>query len=316
MIFLEVAMLVIGLAAIFYSIRISDSSEKILTEETKEVPVADQEEEQKRLQEMLDSFTQKAENVYYDLDNRMSQVSNDKIMGISEYSDQVIEKIEKNHDEVVFLYDMMNEKQEEVKKIVHEIDSLRADLHDESAREYQKMYEQEKQLDEMKKSIELDILELQSRKDKIYQSNQQSDSSTGHLKEEQPPLSDSAKDEFDGKYDQNFNYEEFASISDADFDNLPSNTSFMDDLEVSDEAKEDTSSVYDEEIARIEEEEAKLSTDVSERYQSFNKQSEFVNHNDEIISLYKKGRSILDISRMLSLGQGEVKFVIDLYNAR
>ena len=318
MIFLEVAMLVIGLAAIFYSIRISDSSEKISTEETKEVPVADQDREQEKLQEMLDSFTQKAENVYYDLDKRMSQVSNDKIMGISEYSDQVIEKIEKNHDEVVFLYDMMNEKQEEVKKLVHEIDSLRADLHDESAREYQKMYEQEKPLHEIKKSIALDILELQSGQDKVHQSNQQPDSSAGHIKEEQSPLSNSAKDELGGKYDQAFNYEEFASISDADFDNLPAGTSFMEGLEVSDEAKEDTASVYDKEIARIEEDEAKakLSADVSEQYQSFNEQNEFVNHNDEIISLYKKGRSILDISKMLSLGQGEVKFVIDLYNAR
>lgn len=39
------------------------------------------------------------------------------------------------------------------------------------------------------------------------------------------------------------------------------------------------------------------------------------NHNDEIIELYKKGRSILEISKMLSIGQGEVKFVIDMYKA-
>lgn len=316
MIFLEIAMLVIGLAAIFYSIRISGTSEKISTEEIKEAPVADQEGEQKKLQEMLDSFTQKAENVYDDLDNRMSQVSNDKIMGISEYSDQVIEKIEKNHDEVVFLYDMMNEKQEEVKKLVQEIDSLRADLHDESAKEYQKMYEQRKQLDEMKKSIELDILELQSKQDKFHQSNRQPDNSTDYLTEKLPS-SKSAKDALDGKYDQAFNYEEFASVSDADFENLP-DTSFMGDLNVSGEEEGDTASMYDAEIARIEEEEAKakLSADAGGQYQSFKEQSGFVNHNDEIISLYKKGRSILEISKMLSLGQGEVKFVIDLYNAR
>ena len=39
------------------------------------------------------------------------------------------------------------------------------------------------------------------------------------------------------------------------------------------------------------------------------------NHNDEIIELYKKGRSILEISKMLSIGQSEVKFVIDMYKA-
>ena len=59
-----------------------------------------------------------------------------------------------------------------------------------------------------------------------------------------------------------------------------------------------------------------MSADTSGQYHSFREQNEFQNHNDEIIALYKKGRSVLDISRMLSLGQGEVKFVIDLYNAR
>ena len=38
--------------------------------------------------------------------------------------------------------------------------------------------------------------------------------------------------------------------------------------------------------------------------------------NSEIIALYKKGISILEISKMLSIGQGEVKLVVDLYNAR
>lgn len=41
-----------------------------------------------------------------------------------------------------------------------------------------------------------------------------------------------------------------------------------------------------------------------------------VNHNQEIITLYKKGHSVLEISKLLSLGQGEVKFVIDLFENR
>ena len=40
------------------------------------------------------------------------------------------------------------------------------------------------------------------------------------------------------------------------------------------------------------------------------------NYNQEIIDLHKKGRSVLEISKILSIGQGEVKFVIDLYDAR
>ena len=39
------------------------------------------------------------------------------------------------------------------------------------------------------------------------------------------------------------------------------------------------------------------------------------NHNAEIIKLYKEGNSVFDISKLLSIGQGEVKLVIDLYKA-
>lgn len=321
MIFLEIAMIVIGLAAVLYSVRISGTSEKVSTEGTQQVP-ADQEKEKKQLQEMLDSFTQKAESVYDDLDSRMSQVSNEKIMGIGEYSDQVIEKIEKNHDEVVFLYDMMNEKQEEVKKLVHEIDSLRAELHDESAREYQKMHEQGMQLDEMKKSIELDILEFQSEQNKFLQKHQQINNTDDSAEEFLVQKQES--DAFDKEYDAVLSDEDFASI--GDFDDLAESADFpletvesLEPVEDGEETDEDVaSSVYDAEIARIEEEEAKAKRlkDISGQYRPISEQGEYVNHNDEIIALYKKGRSVLDISKMLSLGQGEVKFVIDLYNAR
>ena len=317
MVFLEIAMIVIGLAAVIYSVRISDNSGKVPKEDFDEPVGASQEEEKKQLQEMLDSFTRKAETVYEDLDERMSQVSNEKIMGISEYSDQVIGKIEKNHDEVVFLFDMMNEKQEEVKKLVHEIDSLRADLHDESAREYQKMREQGQQLDEMKKSIELDILELQTGNNRPWQDNKQPDSSEDGLMDELPEAN-LEEDEFEKGYDAVFEDEVFDGLE--DFVPQLEGDSFLPEPEpdAEDDDDLDASSVYDAEIARIEEEEAraKMALDVTGQYRPISEQKEIVNHNDEIIALYEKGRSVLDISKMLSLGQGEVKFVIDLYNAR
>ncbi len=39
------------------------------------------------------------------------------------------------------------------------------------------------------------------------------------------------------------------------------------------------------------------------------------NKNEEILKLHRAGKSILDISKTLNLGQGEVKLVIDLYGA-
>lgn len=37
------------------------------------------------------------------------------------------------------------------------------------------------------------------------------------------------------------------------------------------------------------------------------------NKNDEILKLHKEGLSVLEISKTLGLGQGEVKLVIGLY---
>ena len=50
----------------------------------------------------------------------MERLTNEKIMAINEYSDTVLDEINKNHKEVVFLYDMLNDKQETLKSTVSE----------------------------------------------------------------------------------------------------------------------------------------------------------------------------------------------------
>ena len=50
----------------------------------------------------------------------MERISNEKIMAVTEYSDTVLNEIHKNHEEVVFLYDMLNNKQQSLKNAVQE----------------------------------------------------------------------------------------------------------------------------------------------------------------------------------------------------
>lgn len=50
----------------------------------------------------------------------MERLANEKIMAINEYSDTVLEEINKNHKEVLFLYDMLNDKHDSIKDIVSE----------------------------------------------------------------------------------------------------------------------------------------------------------------------------------------------------
>ena len=54
----------------------------------------------------------------------MERLSNEKIMAIQEYSDTVLGQINRNHEEAVFLYDMLNNKHAQVKNASAELDTV------------------------------------------------------------------------------------------------------------------------------------------------------------------------------------------------
>ena len=58
----------------------------------------------------------------------MERLSNEKIMAIQEYSDTVLSQINKNHEEAVFLYDMLNNKHTQVKNTAAEINTKIQDV--------------------------------------------------------------------------------------------------------------------------------------------------------------------------------------------
>ena len=51
----------------------------------------------------------------------LERLSNEKIMAVSEYSDTVLTEIRKNHEEVMFLYDMLNNKHTSLKNTVADV---------------------------------------------------------------------------------------------------------------------------------------------------------------------------------------------------
>ncbi len=51
----------------------------------------------------------------------LERLSNEKIMAVNEYSDTVLGEIHKNHEETVFLYDMLNSKHNNLKNTVTEL---------------------------------------------------------------------------------------------------------------------------------------------------------------------------------------------------
>lgn len=81
--------------------------------------IMDDIEERKRLENIVEQFlTAKKEEAVTDTDNELSRICNEKIMAVDEFSEQILEKIEENHKEVVFLYNMLNEKETELKALM------------------------------------------------------------------------------------------------------------------------------------------------------------------------------------------------------
>ncbi len=55
----------------------------------------------------------------------LERITNEKIMAIDDYSRAVLEEIEKNHKEVMFLYDMLESKTSDVKNTIRKADAVK-----------------------------------------------------------------------------------------------------------------------------------------------------------------------------------------------
>lgn len=62
------------------------------------------------------------------VDRSLEKVTSDKIMAISEYSDTVIESMNKTHNEIMFLYSMLNDKHTELTGMAADLQRLAADV--------------------------------------------------------------------------------------------------------------------------------------------------------------------------------------------
>lgn len=73
-------------------------------------------EEIERLRQEVDRIvSEKTEEVILKTDDYLSQVANEKIMSVDEFSKQILERLDKNNSDVMFLYNMVTETKEELK---------------------------------------------------------------------------------------------------------------------------------------------------------------------------------------------------------
>lgn len=62
------------------------------------------------------------------VDRALEKETNDKIMAIRDYSDTVLESMNKTHNEIMFLYSMLNDKHTELTGMVSDLQRLAADI--------------------------------------------------------------------------------------------------------------------------------------------------------------------------------------------
>ena len=120
----EIVLIVAGFAAIILGYLLPagkdmDEEDKMLMErEIRELVRREVEDQKETIDDMVGDSV---ENSLDRTERAMERISNEKMSAIGEYSDTVINDIHKNHDEVMFMYDMLNDKHKNLTSVVSEV---------------------------------------------------------------------------------------------------------------------------------------------------------------------------------------------------
>lgn len=122
---MEIFLIMTGIIAIVGSFVFSERLEKADTNTGNVMDKLNEEAIQKKVNEAVDSILdEKVEET----EVRIEKILNEKIMTVGEYSDNVISDISKSHDEVMFLYGMLNDKEKDIKKAVIDVENLKKSI--------------------------------------------------------------------------------------------------------------------------------------------------------------------------------------------
>ena len=121
---IEIFLIVAGIICVIVSVvmNFSDQSDK------KEVTVStDLTDEQKnKIKQQIDTIIDDQVNGLSEkTEAALDKISNTKILEMNEYAESVLGEVNRNHNETVFLYDMLNEKAKEIKTTVKDANNTK-----------------------------------------------------------------------------------------------------------------------------------------------------------------------------------------------
>ena len=126
---LEICLVIIGLICVACSFLFS---EHLMAQDMKEemiggVNVANVTEEIVR-REVEAEVANVIDDKIEEMEVRIDKITTEKIMAMGDYSNDIQEKISQNHDEVMFLYNMLNDKEEVLKNTIRDIEAVKASV--------------------------------------------------------------------------------------------------------------------------------------------------------------------------------------------
>ena len=327
---LEILLLILG-AVIFIA-------SFIVPESKSELDAADKQLTQEKLQELLQEEMKNVrsqvadavdETVHYSMEKTergLERLTNEKMTAVSEYAQTVLEDIHKNHEEVMFLYDMLNNKHENLKETatevsmavkeasakVSELDAARAaepeidpDQPIESVMEDARTGKPI--VEETFEPISLSGIEkLKRREDSLHEMDKAAESvvkkaiaQSPVIPKEKKPASAEEKDE--KSTDPTIKTEEkpaakpMAEPAKKEKSAKPAESKPKKTTKAKTEAKP---------------QQTQESGDIALSLQPITDNS---NKNERVLALHKQGKSNVAIAKELGLGVGEVKLIIDLF---
>lgn len=261
------------------------------------------------------------------------RISNEKIMAINEYSETVLSDMNKAHQEVMFLYDMLNDKHNNLKETVKQVDKQAKEAEEKVNAAANVLAAKEEASAMLEKQVQLQNIPQSQNSSTTIVNNMalKPAGASNIIKEEQI-------DKTDAKSDLSMSEKTSETPAEVGIDNENKPEEFQKlKIEKLPEIKNVEVYSFAEQAPRVErpvrqddrepdikpKEAQALSLEhtitnmknqqMMQRQQTIDKEQQQENNNDRILRMHREGRTSVEIAKELGLGVGEVKLVINLF---
>ena len=282
----EVVLLLCGIICVAVSFIMGDSQKKNKDDKDYDANLTEEQKEDIRRQ-VTDIIDEEMLNASEKTEVSLDKISNTKILEMNEYADNILGEINRNHNEAVFLYDMLNDKAKEVKSTVKDVNVTK------------------KQVEKIQ--AEVTSAAANPEEDNAY-ADKSGDKSQHRSEHEFRSMTPEIVREIDlpvtSEHDDSQENDLYGTGG-ADINDGMDMVSPQELMAVSQMLGQDIQQNIQQNIQTVSAQDNGMHDNGTHG----------LNRNDEILSMYESGMDSRQIAKELNLGIGEVRLVIDLYKS-